>query len=112
MPNVILYLLLSLGAGAAYALLANGIVAVRKGSGVLNFAQGAVAMFGTYCYLHLLNTGESKYLAVIIAIAGSAIGGAFVSVAIFRPLRAAPALAKVVATLGLSLLNCSNFSPF
>ncbi len=101
MPNVILYLLLSLGAGAAYALLANGIVAVHKGSGVLNFAQGAVAMLGTYCYLDLVQSGVSKYLAIGIAVAGSAVAGVFFSVAIFRPLRAAPALAKVVATLGL-----------
>jgi branched-chain amino acid transport system permease protein len=101
MPDIILYLLLSLGAGAAYALLANGIVAVYKGSGVLNFAQGAVAMFATYCYLDLVNAGVSKYLAVGIAAAGAATAGALVAVGVFRPLRAAPALAKVVATLGL-----------
>ena len=41
MPSPILYLVLSLSTGAAYALLANGIVAIYKGSGVLNFAQGA-----------------------------------------------------------------------
>src|SRR5258708_4530727 len=101
MPDIILYLLLSLGSGAAYALMANGIVAVYKGSGVLNFAQGAVAMMATYCYLDLVNAGISKYVAAIIAAAGAAVSGAIVSTGIFRPLRAAPALAKVVATLGL-----------
>ena len=44
MPDIFVYLLLSLGSGAAYALLANGIVAMYKGSGILNFAQGGVAL--------------------------------------------------------------------
>ena len=101
MPDPILWLLLSLGTGAAYALLGNGIVAIYKGSGVLNFAQGAVAMFATYCYLHLVLSGMSKYLAIAIVVPGAAVAGAAVAVVIFRPLRAAPALAKVVATLGL-----------
>jgi branched-chain amino acid transport system permease protein len=100
-PDFILWLLLSLGAGAAYALLANGVVAIYKGSGVLNFAQGAVAMFATYCYLDLVQSGMSKYLAILIAVAGAAAGGAIVATVIFRPLREAPALAKVVATLGI-----------
>lgn len=102
MPSPILYLVLSLSTGAAYALLANGIVAIYKGSGVLNFAQGGVAMFATYCYWALIhNHGVSKYLALVITIAGAAFVGALISIGIFRPLRTAPVLAKVAATLGL-----------
>lgn len=101
MSNFILYLLLGLGTGAAYALVANGIVTIYKGSGILNFAQGGIAMFAAYCYLALLNGGVPKGLAVLITAAGAAVGGALIAVGVVRPLRNAPALAKVVATLGL-----------
>src|SRR6476659_3686197 len=101
MPGVLQYLLLSLGAGAAYALLANGIVATYKGSGVLNFAQGAVAMFATYCFAALVDGGVSKYVAIVVVLLGAAIFGAFTAIAIFQPIRTAPVLAKVVVTLGM-----------
>lgn len=101
MPDALLFLLLSLGTGAAYALLGNGIVAIHKGSGVLNFAQGAVAMFAMYCYAALIAAGLSKYVALVITLLGAAAAGALIAVTIFRPLRNAPVLAKVVVTLGL-----------
>ena len=39
------FAVLGLGAGAGYAILAEGIVLIYRGSGVLNFAQGAMGMF-------------------------------------------------------------------
>ena len=68
MPDPILWLLLSLGTEAAYALLGNGIVAIDKGSGVLNFAQGAVADVRPTAHLHLVLSGMSKYLAIAIVV--------------------------------------------
>jgi branched-chain amino acid transport system permease protein len=103
MPNVITYFLLSLGVGATYALLGNGIVAIFKGSGVLNFSQGAVAMFAAYCFSALHEHNVPKFLNLAIVLAGSAVVGALIAVLIFRPLRTAPVLAKVAATLGLLL---------
>src|SRR4051794_11839472 len=101
MPGFLLYLLLSLGSGAAYALLANGIVAMYKGSGILNFAQGGVAMFSTYCYMSLVDHGVTKYVAIVLVMIGAAVFGAILSYVVFRPIRTAPALAKVVVTLGI-----------
>lgn len=101
MPDFIVWLLLSLGAGAAYALLGNGIVAIYKGSGVLNFAQGGIAMFSTFGYLALVNDNVPKGLAVVIVMTLAAIGGALFAIGILRPLRNAPTLAKVLVTLGL-----------
>lgn len=101
MPDFIVWLLLSLGSGAAYALLGNGIVAIYKGSGVLNFAQGGIAMFATFCYLALTKDGIDHWVAVAMVMGGAAIGGALVAVLILRPLRNAPTLAKVLVTLGM-----------
>jgi branched-chain amino acid transport system permease protein len=101
MTNFVIYLLLGLGAGSAYALLANGIVSTFKGSGILNFAQGGIAMFAAYVYVALMNAGIEKFLALLITAVGAAGFGALVAVGIVRPLRNAPVLARVVATFGL-----------
>lgn len=101
MPEVFVWLVLSLGAGSAYALLGNGIVAIYKGSGVLNFAQGGIAMFATWCYLALVDASIAQGVALVIVMIGAAICGAALAVGILRPLRDAPTLAKVLVTLGL-----------
>ena len=39
-----------LGIGALYAMLAAGVVIVYRGSGVINFAHGAFAMYGAFTF--------------------------------------------------------------
>src|SRR3954469_7068212 len=46
MDDGLRFALLGLGLGALYALTAHGIVLVYRGSGVLNFAHGAIGMAG------------------------------------------------------------------
>lgn len=92
-----------LGAGAAFALLALGLVVVFRGSGILNFAQGAVATASAYTFIWLRSQGWSLIPAIVAAILlASAIGLAFDAL-VLRRLRKAPVLAKVVATLGLQV---------
>ena len=43
--DAIQFAILGLGAGAAYTLLAEGIVLIYRGSGIVNFAHGGIAMF-------------------------------------------------------------------
>ena len=55
MAQAIQFAILGLGAGAAYTLLAQGIVLIYRGSGIVNFAHGAIAMFGAFfCFLTLV----------------------------------------------------------
>lgn len=54
MHDFIQYGLLGIATGAIYAMLGNGMVVIYRGSGILNFAQGAFAMFGAYFYYELL----------------------------------------------------------
>ena len=111
MTTFVVYAILGLGAGVAYAALAFGVVAVYKGSGVLNFAHGAVALLAAYVYTDLSGSGSgqaglSPWLAVLVAMAGAAILGVLFNFLVMKRLRNAPNLAKVVATLGLlSLLQ-------
>lgn len=101
MSDILLFAIVGLGAGAAYAILALGVVLIYRGSGVLNFAQGAIGMFATYCFLSLVEAGLPRYVALVITLLGAAAGGAAIYAGIMRPLRNAPVLARVVTTLGI-----------
>ncbi|HEY2436601.1 MAG TPA: ABC transporter permease, partial [Solirubrobacteraceae bacterium] len=100
------FAILGFGAGVAYALLSFGVVVVYKGSGVLNFSQGAIAMFAAFCYADLAGSSQGQaglgpYVALLIVMVGSALFGVLLYLGVFRQLRSAPVLAKVVATLGV-----------
>jgi ABC-type branched-subunit amino acid transport system ATPase component/branched-subunit amino acid ABC-type transport system permease component len=100
MDKFSLFLLLGLGAGGAYALLGLGTVLIYRGSGIVNFAQGAFAAAGAIIYYQLhghLPVG----IVVLVAIAATALIGALTQILIMRPLRNASPIARVVATLAL-----------
>ena len=95
------FALLGLGLGAIYALAAQGIVLVYRGSGVLNFAQGAMAAVGAYVYVAATDADFPTWLAVVAGVLASAAIGVLTQVLIMRPLRDASPLTRLVATLGL-----------
>ncbi|MEI7886184.1 MAG: ABC transporter permease [Actinomycetes bacterium] len=115
------YVLAGLGGGAVVAALALGLVLTNRATGVINFAFGAMGMYIAFAYfqfrdngdlilpvigipsrIHLLET-PTIFTALLVAVALSAILGAATYWLVFRPLRRAPALASVVASLGLML---------
>ncbi len=122
MQQVLLFSLIGLGAGSVYALLALGLAVEQQGSGVVNFAHGAVAMYCAYCYSELRSNGHlilpvvglpheipistsplGTWPAVVLTVAYGAGLGALLQWLIFSRLRTAPTLAKVVASIGLML---------
>ena len=57
MTTFLQVLLTGLGLGAAYALFAQGVVLIYRGSGIVNFAQGTLGMLASYItFLELSNT--------------------------------------------------------
>ena len=48
MQSFLQFLIIGLGAGATYALFAQGAVLIYRGSGLVNFAQGAIGTFAAY----------------------------------------------------------------
>ena len=99
--GVVRFALLGLGAGAVYALTAQGIVLIYRGSGVLSFAHGAVGMVGAFCFYLWRDDGMPTLVALGLALAMGAAIGAGIHLLVMRPLRRAPALSRLIATLGL-----------
>ncbi len=121
MTDHINFLLLGLGNGAVFAALALALVVTYRSSGVLNFATGALALHAAYTYAflrhgHLLNPippfaatvdvgGDPGFWpALVITVLLEALVGVVLYVAVFRFLRAAPPVAKAVASLGVMVL--------
>jgi sulfate-transporting ATPase len=94
--------LLGLGQGAAFAIAGLGLVLVYRGSGVLNFAQGAMALFGAAFFVELRDDhGWATWAAIVAALSITALLGVAIHVLVMRPLRHASPLARLVATLGV-----------
>ena len=123
MSSYLLFLLLGLGAGAVYSILGLGLVLEYRSSGVINFAQGAIAMFIAYTYIDLRKTGHlmlpvvglpyrvpifsggiATVPALLIALVYAAALGLLIFVLVFRPLRSSPPLARLVASVGLMIV--------
>lgn len=104
MIDVLTFSLLGIGTGAVVALLGLGIVTIYKGSGVLNFAQGAVAMYAAYVFVVLReDRGLNVVVAILLSLVVAGLLGALIYFVVIRPLQNAPVLARVVGTLGVLL---------
>src|ERR1700722_8598457 len=99
--DVLTFAILGLGAGAAYGLLGLGIVLIYRGSGVINFAQGAIGMIGAYVFYLGRQAGWPAVLAGAAAVVVGALLGVCAQLLIMRPLRSAPAISRLIATLGI-----------
>jgi ABC-type branched-subunit amino acid transport system ATPase component/ABC-type branched-subunit amino acid transport system permease subunit len=100
------FAILGLGAGAAYTLLAQGIVLIYRGSGIVNFAHGAIAMFAAFfCFLTLVEQhGWSVEASIPVAVLLAALLGVVIQNGILRFMRTAAPLVRLVATLGVLIV--------
>ncbi len=102
MKSIIQDGLLGLGIAGIYAILAQGMVLIYRGSGVLNFAHAAIAAVAAYIFWELHVQNAWAFLpACIAAMAAAAVIGVATHVVIMRPLRQRSSLARVAGTLGL-----------
>jgi len=105
MTNVFQFALLGLGIGAIYALLAQGVVVIYRGAGIVNFAQGAVAMVGAYTFYELhVNHGQSFAAAAVVAVVACTVLGVAIHQLVMRPLARASSLVRLVANLGVLIV--------
>ena len=103
------------------ASLALGLVLTHRSSGVVNFAHAAMGMYVAFAFFEFRETGDLVLpiiglpdrihllarpilaVALLFAVIVAVVLGLVVYLLVFRPLRQAPALARVVASLGLLL---------
>ncbi|WSQ14156.1 branched-chain amino acid ABC transporter permease/ATP-binding protein [Streptomyces sp. NBC_01231] len=105
MDDILRFALLGLGLGALYALTAHGIVLVYRGSGVLNFAHGAIGMAGAYVQWELASQHDVPYWpATACGVLASAALGVLTHLLVLRPLRRASSLARLVGTLAVFIV--------
>jgi branched-chain amino acid transport system permease protein len=90
-------------AGAAYGLLALGLVLIYKSSGVFNFAQGEFGTVAVYV-LYLLHFDVPYGVAAFGALVAAVLMGVLVERLVVRPLFDAPRVTLLVATAGVALL--------
>ncbi|WP_216908436.1 ABC transporter permease [Nocardia noduli] len=120
MGQFLQFVFLGLAVGAVYAVLATSLVGVHAATGIINFAQGAFALWAVYVVAALrtdgtfvlpigsLAFGSEEHptpmaAAVALGIASAAVWALLAHLVVFRPLRHAPVLAQVVASVGLML---------
>jgi branched-chain amino acid transport system permease protein len=105
--EILLFILLGLGSGALIAGISLGVVLSYRGSGIVNLSTGGMAMLGGYAFW-ALNTGKIASLPTGLALPLSLlfvlVVGAVTEFAVYRPLRNAAPLAKLIASLGVLLV--------
>jgi branched-chain amino acid transport system permease protein len=94
-----------LALGSIYALLALSLVLINKATDVVNFAQGEMAMFGTFvCFALLTKVGLPLIVVLILAApVGALLGMATERVTMVR-LQGAPQVNALIATIGLWMI--------
>src|SRR6266508_4648726 len=90
--------------GSVYAALALALVLIYRSTGVVNFAQGEMAMFSTFLTWGMTEAGVALPLAILAALALSFGGGALLERIVIRPVEGGQPLTLVIVTLGLFIL--------
>jgi sulfate-transporting ATPase len=111
MREIFQYAAIGLGPAAVYALASAGVIAIYRGSGVVNFAQGGVALIAASVFVRTsLDLGWPIPVALVAAVLASTATSTVIGCVISGAMQRAAPVMKVIATLGvLSVLQELNF---
>jgi branched-chain amino acid transport system permease protein len=90
--------------GGIFASLALALVLIYNAMGLVNFAQGEMAMFATFIAFTLIARGVSYWIAFPLTLVIAFAGGIAIQRIVIRPVERAPILTLVIVTLGLATL--------
>jgi branched-chain amino acid transport system permease protein len=94
-----------LALGSIYALLALSLVLINKATDVVNFAQGEMAMFGTFiCFGLLTKFGMPLVVVLILTVPIGILLGITTERIAMRRLQGAPQINALIATIGLWMI--------
>jgi branched-chain amino acid transport system permease protein len=108
MEKIVEIVLNGLSTGAIYSLLALGFVLIFKSTGIINFAQGELAMVGAFlCYTFAMLLDVPYVFAFFIAIGMGAVLGILIDAIFLRKMVGEPIFSTIMVTVGLaSILSC------
>lgn len=93
-----------LSTGSLYAIIALGLVLIYRSTGVVNFAQGEMAMFMTFIAWSIWNWNENFWFAFFAVVIISFVFGALIEMIAIRPVETGPVLNPIIVTIGLVLV--------
>jgi branched-chain amino acid transport system permease protein len=93
-----------IASGGIFASLALALVLIYNAMGLVNFAQGEMAMFATFIAFGLVDRGLSFWIAFPLTLLIAFLGGVLIQRVVIRPVERAPVLSLVIITLGLATL--------
>ena len=104
MHEFIQQVLSGIASGGIFASLALALVLIYNAMGLVNFAQGEMAMFATFIAFGLIDRGMNYWLAFALTLVIAFAGGVLIQRVVIRPVERAPVLTLVIVTLGLATL--------
>jgi branched-chain amino acid transport system permease protein len=90
--------------GGIFASLALALVLIYNAMGLVNFAQGEMAMVATFIAFTLISHGVNYWIAFPATLVIAFAGGIAIQRIVIRPVERAPLLTLVIITLGLTTL--------
>jgi branched-chain amino acid transport system permease protein len=93
-----------IASGGVFASLALALVLIYNAMGLVNFAQGEMAMFATFIAFTLIDRGLSYWIALPLTLVIAFAGGVLIQRVVIRPVERAPVLTLVIITLGMATL--------
>ncbi len=105
MADFVQQIVAGLGSGAIFAALALALVLIHRATGVINFAQGEMAMFTTYiCWTLITNHGWSYWPSFLVTLLFAFALGLGIQRVVIQPVANASILTIVIMTIGLVLI--------
>ena len=87
--------------GSIFGAFALTLVLIFRATRIINFGQGAMAMFSAYLALEVIQRGYSWWIGLAVALVSGFVIGAVVERVIVRPVETGPELNAVIVTLGV-----------
>ncbi len=104
MQNFVQQILSGVATGGIFASLALALVLIYNVMGLVNFAQGEMAMLATFVAFTLIDRGMAYWIALPLTLVIAFAGGIVIQRVVIRPVERAPILTMVIVTLGLATL--------
>jgi branched-chain amino acid transport system permease protein len=104
LQNFLQQVVSGIASGGIFASLALALVLIYNAMGLVNFAQGEMAMFATFVAYTLIERGLSYWIALPLTLVLAFAGGLIIQRVVIKPVERAPVLTLVIVTLGLATL--------